>query len=153
EVGMTVGDLDPRLMVLPADAEVQRQVVGGPPVVLNVGPKHRGAMSPGAGADSPSEVGRKAEHKVGFANQETLRNRVHGVGRGESSSEVDVAGAAIVPGVESIHLLTDELAAGLHHVAAEDHRDVIDAVIDVGGEELLQAVIRVAQCRSVSKSL
>src|SRR5437899_5339584 len=110
-------------------------------------------MSPGVRADSASEVGGKAEHKIGLADQQTLRNRVHGVGCGEPAGEVDVAGAAVVPGVERIHLLTYELAAGLDHVTAEDHGEVVDAVIDVGGEKLLQAVIGVAQGRSVSKTL
>src|SRR5205807_8716573 len=107
----------------------------------------------GAGAYSASEVGGKAEHKIGLADQQTLRDWVHGVGRRESPCEVDVAGAAVVPGVERIHLLADELAAGLDHVTAEDHGEVVDAVIDVGGEKLLQAVIGVAQGRSVSKAL
>src|SRR5439155_8863983 len=83
EVRMPVGDLNPWRMVLPADAEVQCQAVGCAPVVLNVDAKDRGAVSPGAGADSASEVGGKAEHKIGLADQQTLRNRVHGVWRSE----------------------------------------------------------------------
>src|SRR5262249_21995831 len=79
EVRLPVGDLDPRRMVLPADAEVQRQVVRRAPVVLNVDPINRGAMSPGARADSAAEIGWEAEDKVGFADQQTLRYRVHGV--------------------------------------------------------------------------
>src|SRR5262249_54246625 len=122
-------------------------------VVLKVDSIDRGAMSPGARADSASEVGWKAEDKVGLADQQTLRNRAHGAGRGKPSGEVDVASAAVVPGVECIHLLADELAAGLDHVAAEDHADIVDAVIDVGSEELLQAVIGVAQGRGVRKTL
>src|SRR5260370_14515311 len=111
-------------MVLPADTEVQRQVVGCAPVVLNVAPVDGGAMSPGAGDDSASKVGGKTEDKIGLADQQTLRTRVHGVGRGEPAAEVDIAGAAVVPGVEGIHLLPDELAAGLDQVTAEDHGEV-----------------------------
>src|SRR4029077_1827702 len=113
-------------VVFPAYAEVQRQRVGCAPVILNVDPIDSRAMSPGAGADSASEVGGKAQHEIGLADQQTLRNRVHGVGRRESPCEVDVAGAAVVPGVERIHLLTDELAAGLDPVTAEDHGQVVD---------------------------
>ena len=69
EVRLAVLHFDQRRVVLPAQAEVQSQVVGGAPVILEVEAIDRLALAPGAGAEAAAQIGGQAQHEIGFADQ------------------------------------------------------------------------------------
>ena len=81
-------------MSLIAYAEIHRQIVGDPPIVLEIGPNHAGALAPFAGADSPSVGERQPEVKVcATVTAGAVADRVRG---GEHTGEGEIAQFAAI---------------------------------------------------------
>ena len=75
------------------------------------------AMAPGAVAQTAAED-RSGSPSTKSASPTSLPPRCDGVGRRKTPAEVHVTAAAIVAGVEHIHLLAQNVGAHFHHVAA-----------------------------------
>ena len=97
----------------------------------------------------PKSVG-QSEHEIGLAH--LLARGADGIGRGEAPVEVHVTAAAIVAGVEHVHLLAQNVGAHFHHVAAANHGEVVRVVVGGGGEQLLRADVGVAQAGGIGEA-
>src|SRR4030095_11414299 len=136
EVGLAVQYLDQRAVILPAQAEVQGQFIGGTPVVLEIESQDDLSVPPTARVNAAVRPGVKAEEKVGLS--QAPRSRRKGVRSGSILTvESDGAGPSEVAGVEGVHLLAEQLAPGLEHVPPADECNVVREVERVVRELLL----------------
>ena len=143
EVRLAVVDFHQWRVILPPQPQIQRQVVGDMPIVLEVKAPDRGALAPGSVLQTASVPVRKTEDEIGLAH--LFAGGIYGVGRRETAAEIHVAAAAIVAGVKDVHLLAQNIGAHFHHVAAANYGDIVRVVVGGGGEQLLRADVGVTQ--------
>src|ERR1019366_8589880 len=109
------------------------------------------ALAPGSVLQAASVVGWQSKHKIGLAH--LLARGTNGVGRGKTPGKVHVTAAAIVTGVENVHILAQNVATHFHHVAAANHGEIVRVVVRGGGEQLLGADIGVTQAGGVGEAV
>ena len=78
-----------------------------------------------------SQLSRNVENRTGNDKSPKLSDLRYG---GEAAAEAHVAAAAIVAGVEDVHLLPQNVGSRLDHVASACNRDVVRVMVSGGRE-------------------
>src|SRR5579875_3535511 len=144
-VVLAVLDLHPWGMVLVAQAEIQRQGIRGPPIVLKISAEDVGALPPAAGGDSQADRVGHAEEKVRLCRARPRPGYRQRIGSsGEFPGVVDAARTAIVAGVERVDPIAPILEAGMKKVSTVGNDDLILELNHGVGEVLLGADIGAA---------
>src|ERR1019366_6691282 len=151
KVRLAVLHLYQRRVVFPAQPQVESQAVGDVPIVLEVEAPDGGAVAPGSVLEAASVVGWQSQHKIGLAHQ--LAGGINGVGGGKTPGEVHVTAAAVVAGIENVHILAQNIATHFHHVAAANHGEVVRVVVRGGGEQWLGADVGVTQAGGIGEAV
>src|ERR1019366_9373986 len=103
EVRLAVFHLYQRRVVFPPQPQIESQIIGDVPIVLEVEAPDGGALAPGSVLQATTVVVRQAEDEVGFTHLFT--SGADCVGSGKAPAESHVAAAAIVAGIENVHML------------------------------------------------